>query len=134
MIVLDAAAASDFLLPRQPQRDWVERIILASEETLHAPHLIDLEVANAVRRLVARREISERRGRIALGNLRALAVVRYPHGQLLERIWQLRKTVTVYDAAYVALAEALDAPLITTDQALARASGHRARILAYSPD
>jgi predicted nucleic acid-binding protein len=132
VIVLDASAATDFLLPREPQREWVEQLILRSGETLHAPHLIDLEVTNAIRRWVARREIPERRARMALVNLEALSLVRYPHRQLLERIWQLRNVITVYDAAYVALAEALDAPLVTTDQALARTTGHRAHVLAPS--
>lgn len=105
--------------------------LAAAGETLHAPHLLDLEVGQALRRLLRRGALSDARAMDALTDMSALGVRRYPHTRLLGRIWELRANVSVFDAAYVALAEALDAPLITADQALARAPGHRARIELY---
>jgi predicted nucleic acid-binding protein len=102
----------------------VNRFIFASNETLHAPHLIDLEIAQVLRRYVAAAAISAERGAEALADLADFPLTRYPHVILLTRIWQMRHSLTAYDAAYLALAEALDAPLITRDRALARASSH----------
>jgi predicted nucleic acid-binding protein len=99
----------------------VNRLIFAANETLHAPHLIDLEVAQVLRRYVRSAAISADRGGEALSDLADFPLTRYPHFVLLTRIWQLRDGLTAYDAAYLALAEALDAPLITRDRALARA-------------
>lgn len=135
MIVLDASAAADFLLPREPQASWIEDRLLRPGESLHAPHLIDVEVASTLRRRVFRGEISHRSARLILRDLADLDMTRYPHVGLLERVWELRANLTAADAAYVALAEALDAPLVTTDATLARAPGHRARIETYAiPD
>ena len=100
-------------------------------ETLHAPHLLDLEIAHAVRREVLRGLITADEGGLAFARLAELSVTRYPHTQFLERIWQLRNNVTAYDAAYVALSEVLDAPLITRDRRLGNAAGHRARIEVF---
>lgn len=112
--------------------EWVaERV--AREENVAAPHLVDLEVISALRRLVTRREISAARARDALTGLHELAVVRYPVTDLLDRIWQLRGPLTPYDAAYVVLSETLAVPLVTTDRRLARARGHRAEVVAYRP-
>lgn len=105
----------------------MDRLIFAAGETLHAPHLIDLEVAQVLRRYVRSSIISAERGAEALADLADFPLTRYPHLILLNRIWQLRGGVTTYDAAYLALAEALDARLVTRDRALAKA-GSRARV------
>ena len=127
MLVVDASAVVDFLLAA-PAAQGVEQE-LDRAESLHAPHLIDLEIASALRRVVAERRIQAARGLDALRDLAQLSLTRYPAGPLLERIWQLRRTLTTYDAAYVALAEVLEVPLLTTDERLARSHGHRAEIL-----
>jgi len=127
MIVVDAAALLEALL-RTPAARAVEARLFDAGETLHAPHLLDIEVAQVMRGDAAGGEINEARGREALADLADLPLHRYPHDVLLPRVWDLRNNLTAYDAAYVALAEALDAPLITRDQRLAAASGHRARI------
>lgn len=127
MIVVDASALLEALL-RTPAAEAVEDRLFAPGQTLHAPHLLDVEVAQVVRRYAANGEIDGERGRAALTDLADLPVRRYPHDILLPRIWDLRNNLTAYDAAYVALAEALDAPLLTRDRRLAAASGHRAQI------
>jgi predicted nucleic acid-binding protein len=91
---------------------------------LHAPDLIDLEVAQVLRRYVRSGAISAERGAEALSDLVDFPLTRYPHHVLLKRVWQMRHGLTAYDAAYLALAEALDAPLVTRDRALARAGSH----------
>ena len=105
----------------------MNRFIFAANETLHAPHLIDLEIAQVLRRYVRSAVISAERGAEALTDLVDFPLTRYPHFVLLTRIWQMRHGLTAYDAAYLALAEALDAPLITRDRALARA-GSQVRV------
>jgi predicted nucleic acid-binding protein len=91
-------------------------------QTLHAPHLLDLEVVSAVRRKLQRGELRFERAFAAIGLLERLRVTRYPHSPLLRRAWELRDEVTVYDAAYVALAERLAVTLLTLDASLARAA------------
>lgn len=127
MIIVDASAVVEALL-RTSAAGAVERRIFDGQETLHAPHLLDVEVAQVVRRYAALGEIDSERGRAALADLADFPVYRYPHDLLLPRIWELRHNLTAYDAAYVALAETLDAPLITRDRRLAAAAGHRARV------
>jgi predicted nucleic acid-binding protein len=127
VIVVDASALLEALL-RTPAAKAVEDRLFAPGQTLHAPHLLDVEVAQVIRRYAANREIDEARGRLALADLAELPLRRYPHDFLLPRIWELRNSLTAYDAAYVVLAEALDAPLLTRDRRLAAAVGHRARI------
>ena len=127
MIVVDASAVLEALL-RTPSAMIVEQRLFAPGETLHAPHLIDLEVAQVVRRYATAGQITADRGRNALAHFTDFPIRRYPHGILLPRIWELCNNLTAYDAAYVALAEALDAPLLTSDQRLATAAGHRAQI------
>ncbi|MGH2499261.1 MAG: type II toxin-antitoxin system VapC family toxin [Candidatus Limnocylindria bacterium] len=126
-MVLDASAAVDYLLGVSAAERIAARIATATE-TLHAPHVLDLEVAQALRRLARQGVLTTARAEEALGDLAGLRVRRYPHAHLLERIWELRGNLTVFDAAYVALAEALDAPLITADAAIARAPGHGAQV------
>lgn len=127
MIVLDASAVVDLLLDRTT-RAWVAEHV-AGTRSLHAPHLLDIEVTGVVRRLTLA-GIPETDAAIALTRLRAMPITRYPHVGLIDRIWQLRHTVIASDAAYVALAESLAATLITTDERLARAPGPTARILS----
>ncbi|HEX5321297.1 MAG TPA: type II toxin-antitoxin system VapC family toxin [Stellaceae bacterium] len=127
MSVVDASALLEVLL-RTPAAEAVEDRLFAPRQTLHAPHLIDVEAAQVIRRYAANGDIDAERGRAALVDLADFPLRRYPHDLLLPRIWELRNNVTAYDAAYVALAEALDAPLLTRDRRLAAASGHRAQI------
>jgi predicted nucleic acid-binding protein len=127
VIVVDASALLEALL-RTSAAKAVEERLFAPRQTLHAPHLIDLEFAQVIRRYAANGEIDGERGRLALADLADLPLRRYPHDFLLPRIWDLRNNLTAYDAAYVALAEALDTPLLTRDRRLAAAAGHRARV------
>ncbi len=131
MIVVDASAVADLLLDLEPRGSWVSRM-LASADSIHAPHHLDAEVLAALRRLVVRGEIDPWRADRGIEDLCGLPVVRYPLGHLAERVWSLRRNLTPYDAAYVALAEALDAPLVTTDRTLACSPGHRARIETFT--
>ncbi len=127
MIVVDASALIEALL-RTPAAQDVEGRLFAPGQTLHAPHVLDVEVAQVIRRYTANGEINAERGRLALADLADLPLRRYPHDFLLPRIWDLRNNLTAYDAAYVALAEALDTKLLTRDRRLAAAVGHHARI------
>ena len=127
MIVVDASAVAEVVL-RRPAAAAVERRIHDMRESLHAPYLIDVEVANVIRRYAARGEVSDARGSEALDDLIDFPMHRHPHLGLLSRIWELRRNLSAYDAAYVALAELLDAPLVTLDRRLAASAGHRARI------
>lgn len=95
---------------------------------MHAPHLLDVEVAQILRRYAATGVITVLRGQEALQDLLDLVVTRYPHDVFLQRAWELRDNLTAYDAVYVALAEALGAPLVTCDGKLAAAPGHDARV------
>jgi predicted nucleic acid-binding protein len=126
-MVLDASVILELLL-RTPASDAIVDRILSGGEQLHAPHLVDIEVAQVLRRYVARGELTEPRGREALDVLTVFPVTRYAHEPLLSRIWQLRDRLTAYDAAYVALAEALGVILLTRDQRLARVTGIRAKV------
>lgn len=126
MIVADASAILDVLLRTEAAARVETRIF--SGETLHAPHVLDLEIAQVLRRYEQRMELSARRGAEALADYADLTIERYPHYVFLGRIWELRHNVTAYDAAYLALAEAIDAPLITRDARLARAPGHLAKV------
>lgn len=127
MIVIDASALLEVLL-RTAAAEATERRLFAPGQTLHAPHLLDVEVAQVIRRYAAIGDIDGDRGRAALTDLADFPIQRYPHVVLLPRMWVLRHNLTAYDASYVALAEALDAVLLTRDKRLAAAAGHRARI------
>lgn len=127
MIVLDASATVEWLLQTTASRQ-IEKRIFQHNQSLHAPHLLDLEVAQVLRRLVRESAVSPERAEQAIQDLLDLRVMRHPHVMLLPRIWQLRHNLSAYDAAYVALAEALGARFITRDTRLASASGHSAKI------
>jgi predicted nucleic acid-binding protein len=127
VIVVDASAVLELLL-RTPAAAAVEARLFANGETLHAPHLLDVEAAQVLRRYALNGELGAGRGREALEDLADLPMRRYPHEFLLPRVWEMRHNLTAYDAVYVALAEALDAPLITRDKRLAAAPDLRARV------
>ena len=127
MIVVDASTVLELLLNTTTGECVAERL-LDPAETLLAPDLLDVEVLQVLRRYVLAGDMSARRGRQAVDDLGDLPITRYPAGPFLQRIWALRRNVTAYDAAYVALAEATGAPLLTGDQRLAAAPGHKAVI------
>ena len=127
MIVVDASALIDVLLGTSAAGRLAERLFAAGE-TLHAPHLLDVEVAQVLRRYTLAGSLGVERAAEALEDFADFPITRYPHLPFLSRIWDLRHNVTAYDAAYVALAEALAAPLVTRDTKLASAGGHTARI------
>jgi predicted nucleic acid-binding protein len=127
VIVVDASAILEVLLSTSDAARVAERLFMPGE-TLHAPHLLDLEVAQVLRRYALAGDLDTARGLDALEDLADLPLTRYPHDLLLPRIWALRRNLTAYDAAYVALAEALAAPLITRDAALASVRVHHARV------
>ena len=127
MIVLDASAVVDWLL-LTPEGQQIDRRIFSSSESLHAPHLLDIEVAQVMRRLRRDRVISAQRAGEAMQDLLDGRIARYPHTLVLPRVWELRYNLSAYDAAYVALAETLNAQLITRDSRLASTPGHSATI------
>ena len=122
MIVLDASAALELLLNAGLSQQVADRVF-RSNESLHVPHLIDLEISQVLRRLVRRDDITLDRAAEVFEDLNDLHLTRYPHNMLLPQIWALRNNATAYDAAYLALAQTLDAPLLTCDQALHSIAG-----------
>ena len=127
MIVPDASVVLVLLL-RTEVGDVALLRLLDPHETLHAPHLLDLEVAQVLRRFALAGELSDARAREALSDLADLPIRRYPHDLFLDRVWQLRHNVTAYDAAYLALAELLPATLLTCDTRLAGIPGVTATV------
>jgi len=123
MIVLDSSAALASLAAGPQLAAVAARI---AGEDLAAPHVVDLEVHHALRGMLRRRELTAERAERIRADYLGLAIDRYPHEPLLDRVWELRGHLTAYDAVFVALAEALEAPLVTTDDRLARAGGHHA--------
>jgi predicted nucleic acid-binding protein len=123
VIVVDASAALSAVLNAGPARRAL------ADEQLHAPHLIDSEVANGLRRRVAAEQLSAADGWNALKAWRTLGMTRYPVFSLLERVWELRDNLSAYDASYVALAEALHCNLVTADRRLSRAPTIRCAVL-----
>lgn len=130
MIVVDASVVVTALADDGPDGDRIRRRLRG--ESLVAPHLIDLEVTSAWRRLEAAGVLDPRRATLALADLRDLRIDRVPHAPLLDRCWELRSNLTTYDAAYVALAEATVATLLTADRRLAAAPGPRCEIEVLS--
>jgi predicted nucleic acid-binding protein len=129
VLVIDSSAALEALAARDPAPGLIE--LLAEDGDLHAPHLIDTEILHALRRMLRRGQISPDRAHDARTDYAELTLVRYPHEPLNDRVWELRENLTAYDATYVALAEALDVPLVTCDARLAAAPGCHARIRLY---
>jgi len=127
VIVIDASAALEVLL-RTALAPIIEARLLDPRQTVHAPHLIDVEITQVLRRYCAAGDLTDQRAREALADFVDLPVTRYPHQPFLARIWELRRNLAAYDAAYIALAEVLDAPLVTCDRALASVPGHRATV------
>jgi predicted nucleic acid-binding protein len=124
MLVVDASAITELLLGR-PAGRAVEERLRDYDFDLHAPHLLDVEVLSALRRVVATGDTSPERAGEAVADLLDLPLERYPHDGLTPRIWDLRKNFSAYDATYVALAEVITgdgAPLLTADARLARAA------------
>lgn len=126
MTVLDASAGVE-LICRDAR---AERIAARLEHqfTVYVPVLFDLEVLHALRGLEAAGRVRGEPLTAALADFADLRTTRYDHAPLRQRIWSLRHNLTAYDAAYVALAELLEAPLLTTDARLARSSGHEAEV------
>jgi predicted nucleic acid-binding protein len=131
LIVLDAPAAVAVFLNIRPEAGRIRQRIVQRDETLHVPHLFDVEVLHVLCHHSLSGQLSDSRGSLALSRFSSTRLTRYPHASFVSRIWELRHTLTAYDAAYVALAETLDAPLLTTDRRLAQAPGIRAEVELY---
>jgi predicted nucleic acid-binding protein len=127
VIVVDASALIEVLL-NTPVASIVSARIFDEGETLHAPHLVDVEVGQVIRRYALAGALTADRGRQALEDLAAVPMTRYPHDLFLSRIWQMRHSMTAFDAAYVALAEALEAPLVTRDARLGATARRLVRV------
>lgn len=130
MIVADASVIVALLTDRAANRAAVQRL---RRSPVHAPHLVDLEVQNALRRLEQLGKISRDTATDCRVDFRDLLVTRHAHRPLLERAWALRHNATTYDAIYLALAEALEAPLVTCDARLAEVPGVDATVEVYAP-
>ena len=129
MIVVDASAIAELLLQTELGTRVEQRLYRGdSAEDLHAPHLLDVEVLSALRRLVRRKQVLAERAEQAIEDLGLLRVIRHGHVDLANRAWDLRQNSTVFDAMYLALAESLDATLVTCDGPLGAAPGHSARV------
>jgi predicted nucleic acid-binding protein len=126
VIVVDASALLEFLL-QTPLGTKVEARLFRNHDEFHSPHLADVQVTQGLRRLVTG-EVSPDRAAEAIADLADFDLHRHSHVDLLTRAWKLRENIAAYDAVYVALAEALEAPIVTCDAPLAKAPGHRARI------
>jgi predicted nucleic acid-binding protein len=129
VLVVDTSAVANALVGRPPDKRLVDR--LSVDGDLCAPHLLDVELLHALRRLVIGGQLSEDRAADARDDFADLAVSRYDHVALADRTWELRHNLTAYDATFIALAELLDVPLVTCDARLANAPGNRAVIELY---
>ena len=132
MIVVDASAITELLLQTE-LGTWVERHLYRDDDDVHAPHLLDVEVLSALRRLVRAGEVGAERAEEAIEDLGLLRIIRHGHLDLATRAWELRQNFTAYDAVYLALAEALDATVVTCDRPFGAAPGHSARIEVIRP-
>jgi predicted nucleic acid-binding protein len=129
MIVLDASVVVELLI-NGPLAASLRSDLAGRDESFIVPHLLDIEVVSAVRRIAAGQRADTHRNEQLLRELRELPVARYPHAPLLTRIWELRHNFTVYDATYIALAEVTDSTLYTIDEKLCK--GHRARVMLFA--
>ncbi len=129
MIVLDASIVVELLI-NGPMAEDISRALLSHDESLIVPHLIDVEVVSAVRGLTIGQRLDAGRAAEILADLETLPAERFSHTPLLARIWELRHNFTAYDAAYIALAEATNAVLYTSDEKLSK--GHRARVVLFT--
>ena len=128
MLVVDTSAVLAALASRPPEPTLLQR--LADDGDLQAPHLIDIEILNALRGLVRSGQLSQDRAQDVRSDVEDLAITRYGHQPLADRVWALRHNLTAYDAAFVALADALEVPLVTCDARLANAPGVTAELFA----
>lgn len=129
MIVLDASVIVE-LLTNGRLADSLRRDLAGRTDSFIVPHLLDVEVASAFRKLAAGQRIDSHRTEQLLTGLAELPAERYAHTPLLTRIWELRHNFTSYDAACIALAEVTDSVLYTTDGKLSK--GHRARVMVFT--
>lgn len=132
MLVLDASAALAAFLGTGTNSISIRVRIEAPDESVHAPHLLDVEMLHALRGLVLRGAVSQARSEEIRADFASLRLSRYSHVAFLDRIWELKNNLSAYDAAYVALAETLGAPLVTTDARLARTPGIRAEVEVHA--
>jgi predicted nucleic acid-binding protein len=134
MPVVDASVVVTVLI-RGEYDDWAEEQLKATagDRSLWAPHLIDAEVGQALRRRIAARKLRDDHGQDALGRFAALPLRRIVHTGLLDRAWQLRHNHSFYDGLYVALAELLEAPLVTLDRRLAWAARDATQVTVLTP-
>ncbi len=129
MKVLDASVVTDAVADSSAA-GVVARRVVAAEARLHAPAILSAEVTSALRGMLRRGDLDAPQARSAALRAAAMRARRYPFEPFLARVWELRDNVTVYDAWYVALAEALDAPLVTADDRLRRSAGPRCPLLS----
>jgi predicted nucleic acid-binding protein len=120
LIIVDASVAIELVL-NTPLAEQIRDRLFGSGDSLHAPHLIDVEVAQALRRLILLKQLTDERAGEALADFRSLNLERHPHGPYLTQVWALRHSLSAYDALYVALAIGLRGTLVTCDGKLARA-------------
>ena len=128
MPVIDASAVIEILIGSETGARWRDEV-MRNDMTLHAPHLIDIEVLSGLRRLASARNALAPRAERAVEDFADLPLSRYGHDALLPRIWGLRHSISAYAATYVALAELLNMPLLTGDAKLSRSHGHDAEII-----
>jgi predicted nucleic acid-binding protein len=126
VLVVDTSAIVDALVGRPRNERLLER--LAADSDLSAPHLLDVELLHALRGLVRRGQLDEDRAADARADFADLVIGRYGHEALADRVWELRHSLTAYDATFVALGELLGVPVVTCDARLARAHGHSAQV------
>ncbi|WP_429911703.1 type II toxin-antitoxin system VapC family toxin [Glycocaulis sp.] len=128
-MIVDASALLEVLL-RSPAASQLETFMFESGTSLHAPHLIDIEAAQVIRKFALSGKISANVGADALADLAGFPLRRYPHDFLLPRIWELRHAISAYDASYVALAEVMDMPLLTRDARLAASASDLVTVIS----
>ena len=130
MLVVDASAVVELLF-KSKIGEKVFDIIFKPSINLIAPELLSIETIQVIRRFTSSRELSQERASMAFQDLRDLPIFYYPHQILLDRVWELRKNFTAYDATYLALAESLQAPLLTCDSAFNKGYGklHKAKVI-----